>query len=284
MRKLIETLKKNKLTTAMGIVIVVLLAYMFLGTGASMSYEGAYKESSPMAYGMEMAVTSGETSRVMDQNVEDDRMVILSSSLGLEVSDIEDSFDDVTDAVLERGGYVSSSNIYKRNGYKSGYITVRVPKDEFYDVMSIVEDLGELESKTIRGDDVTEQFIDLEARLGNYKATEERYLELLDMAATVEEIVMIEDKLMDVRYQIEYLEGRIQYLENRVEMSTISINMNEPEPLSPDLDWHETFSDAVHGFFGMLQNIIVFVATWIPVAVLLAIGWIFYKKRKKVKK
>jgi len=122
-------------------------------------------------------------------------------------------------------------------------------------------------TESAQGQDVTEQFTDLEAQLRNAKAQEEEYLEILGQAETVEEILMVQSYLSSVRYTIESLEGRIQYLENRTSYSTISVAMSEEPTVripTKDFRFGATVSEAGQALVAILQNLAV-AAIWLVV-------------------
>jgi hypothetical protein len=117
------------------------------------------------------------------------------------------------------------------DGTKSGYVTIRVPADQYDITMATVKELAVVvERETSSAEDVTEQYIDLAARLKNAQAQETRYVEILDVAKTVEEILQIESALGNIRGYIESLQGQLNYLDSLTGFSTITISLSE-EPV-----------------------------------------------------
>jgi hypothetical protein len=105
---------------------------------------------------------------------------------------------------------------------------VRVPSDTFEDSVAAIKDLAvRVDRESINGQDVTEQYTDLEARLRSAQAQEEQYLVILDKAVTVQDILAVQQYLQNIRYEIESLQGQIDSLGNQTEYSTISVSLSE---------------------------------------------------------
>ena len=108
-------------------------------------------------------------------------------------------------------------------------MTVRVPQDQFFTALERIETLGEVQSKNVGSEDVSEQFIDLEARLRSTLREEESMLALLGRSVTVSEVLAIERELARVRSEIERLQGQLNFLERRVALATISVFLSPPQ-------------------------------------------------------
>jgi hypothetical protein len=149
--------------------------------------------------------------------------------MSLVVEDISQTVEDITQMSLAFGGYVVSSYISGEEEDMRGWITFRVPDDKFETALEQLRDMAvRVETEQTSSQDVTEEYIDLQARLGNAEATEQQYLALLDKAEEIEDILDIYDYLSRIRYEIEQLKGRIQYLEQTTSTSLIEVSL-EPE-------------------------------------------------------
>jgi hypothetical protein len=145
-----------------------------------------------------------------------------------------------------------------------------------------------VESESTDSQDVTEQYIDLEARLKNAEATESQYLALLDRATDVEDILKIYDSLSRVRSEIEQIKGRMQYLERTSSMSLISVRL-EPEASAKPLaraGWSvlEEFKSAIRGIviFGQwLGTVVIWLIIFVPLWVVIAGGIYYWRRRRK---
>ncbi len=220
------------------------------------------------------AVSSPNTESVSYEGkaVTPDRKIISTASLTIEVKNVQAAFNEIAKIVQANQGFISSSSTYDTAGRKKGQMTVRVPQKNFNPALEQVEALGTVKSKQISGQDVTEEFIDLGARLGNLKKQETRLAEILKNATTVKDVLEVERELERVRGEIERLTGRLNYLNQSVEMSTISVSASEPAPIGGQ-GWGITdaLSEAVTGFIDSVNGIIIFVGVILPVVVFIAI-------------
>jgi len=160
---------------------------------------------------------------------DEERMIVRSGEIRLVVEEISQAVEDITQMSLAFGGYVVSSQVYGDEEDMRGWITFRVPDDKFDTALTQLRDMAvRVESESTYSQDVTEEYIDLQARLGNAEATEQQYLALLDKAEEIEDILDIYDYLSRIRSEIEQLKGRIQYLEQTTSTSLIEVSL-EPE-------------------------------------------------------
>lgn len=207
-----------------------------------------------------------------EKTVSSDRKIVSTASLTMEVKNIQNALNEITKIVQANQGFISSSSTYDTGGRKNGQATVRVPQRNFYSTVEQIEALGTVKSKQVSGQDVTEEFIDLGARLDNLKKQETRLQEILKNATTVKDVLEVERELERVRGEIERLTGRLNYLNQSVEMSTISVSASEPAPIGGQ-GWGITdaLSEAVTGFIESVKGIIIFVGFILPVVVFIAV-------------
>ncbi len=212
-----------------------------------------------------------------------DRKIISTASLTIEVKSVQAAFDNIAKIVQANQGFISSSSTYDSGGRKNGQMTVRVPQKNFYSSIEQVEALGTVKSKQISGQDVTEEWIDLGARLGNLNKQETRLAEILKNATTVKDVLEVERELERVRGEIERLTGRLNYLNQSVEMSTITVSASEPAPIGGQ-GWGITdaLSEAVAGFIDSVKGVIIFTGFILPIAVFIAVIYVIalWIKRK----
>ncbi|MEA2075744.1 MAG: DUF4349 domain-containing protein [Euryarchaeota archaeon] len=216
-------------------------------------------------------------SQYMDTDTE--RKIIQSASLSIEVESFQASSDALIRIVERSDGFVSDSYSYVTDtGHKRGDIALRVPTDRFLSVIAEIEQIGTVKSKHASGEDVTEEYIDLTARLNNSKRQEKRLLEILDMAENVKEVLEVEHELERVRNDIERLTGSINYLDNRVEFATITVSLYEPEPITHSWGIRDTFRDAFEAFVSVIRGLIIFVGYALPILILVGLGWLVKSK------
>lgn len=208
-----------------------------------------------------------------------ERKIIQTASLSIEVEDFQLSSDSVIDIVERYNGFISDSHSYVTGtGRKEGRIAIRVPTDKFLAVIAEIEHVGTVKSKSTSGEDVTEDYIDFTARLNNSERQERRLLEILDMANNTKEVLEVEREIWRVRSEIERLTGRIKYLENRVELATVSVSLNEPEPITHSWGIRDALRAAFGGFVSVTRGLIILVGYALPILILVGLGWLVKSK------
>jgi len=214
-----------------------------------------------------------------------ERLVIYNAHVSLETNDIQGGLGKIRLLAEGYGGYVASSSRSTYGIQSRAEIAIRVPKDKFHAAVQEIESYGKVLDEGTTSEDITQQYIDLKARLNNLQKQEEQLHEILDMAKTVDEILKVESELARVRGEIDSLQGQINYLEGNVEMSLISVALTEPAPpfTPPGMDLGETFEIAIVGFFTVLRGMIILVVSLIPLAVVGVPAYYVYKRRKQKK-
>ena len=199
--------------------------------------------------------SAGQTAAEVDQKI------IKNGYLQLVVDKVSDAADQVGRIATARGGFVQSSSVTERgDGTYSGDVSVRVPVDTFDESMAEIKKLATLvKSETSTGQDVTEQYSDLQAQLRNAQAQEETYLAILKQAKTVSDTLQVQQQLGIIRGQIESLQGRIQYLTNATSYSTISVSLEEePAVRAPTKEFRivAIIKEATQALVAAVQNIV----------------------------
>ena len=157
------------------------------------------------------------------------RKIISSASVSLEVEVVEDAIDQVRAIAEGVGGFIEQLCSSGEPGHERANITVRVPQASFLTTLDRIEDLGKVRNRNLGTEDVSEQFIDLEARLKSSLREEESLLALLGKAGVVSEVLAIERELFRIRADIERFQGQLNFLERRVALSTITVSLSPPE-------------------------------------------------------
>ncbi len=266
----------NKILAILIIFIFVILA----GCISSQNYQMGGDDRSQFVSDLQYSGLGGKGSISIDAGGNangktiPERKVISTATLTIEVKSAQVAINDITNITLETGGFVSSSSISDiGNNRKNGHLTARVPQKSFYSTIEKIDALGTEKQRQVSGQDVTEEFIDLGARLENLQKQETRLREILKMATTVKDIIEVEHELERVRGEIESLTGRLNYLNQSVEMSTITVNIMEPAPITGD-GWgiSDALRDAVRGFIESVRGIIIFTGFIIPILIYLGIA------------
>lgn len=152
------------------------------------------------------------------------RQVIRNGSMQLTVESVTETFDQIRGAVEQAGGFVASSSFSGREDSQRARMTVRVPAAKFDQLIADLRNMAiEVDSISTGSEDVTGEFTDLEASLRNLKAVESQYLTLLGEAKEIGDILTVQDRLNDVRYEIERVQGRLNLIENQTSLATLEV-------------------------------------------------------------
>jgi hypothetical protein len=206
-----------------------------------------------------------------------ERKVIKNADLTLQTGDPEAALHKISALADAKGGFVVTSEVAQRgDGAKTVRVTARVPAAAFEAFLSEARAHAQrVLSEKQTGQDVTEEFIDLEARIKVQRETEARYLDFLKQAKNVEEALQVQSNLTVVRTEIERLEGRQRFLENQTSLSTINITL-QPEAtlavVAPSGFWHEVkdaFRDGLNAAAAIVLFLVRAVITLIPLALLI---------------
>lgn len=213
------------------------------------------------------------------------RKLIRNGSISFTTDDINESYKFITGVVGKYKGYISSEQTYNYDK-SSGYtITARVPAENFDKLLAEIANstnIKELEEKSISISDVTEEFIDVEARLKVKKESEQRLLDLLKQAKNVSEIAAINEQLTNMRADIESIEGRLKYLDNQVNYSTLEIRFSKKTRISGRFysEISNGFGEGWQIFLGLISLLSYL---WVIILVIILI-WrlvVFYRRRKR---
>ena len=207
--------------------------------------------------------------------------VVRTADLRVEVSKggFAGAFDRVASIATASGGFVSSSSTASHDGARSGELTVRVPADRFESVRQSLSGLGEVESQSIRGEDVSGQLVDYDARLKSLQAQESALLTLVGQAKEVGDVLRVQSTLFSVRQQIEQIQAQKANLEQQVSLATIQVSLFEPgapsfRPVGDDSpSLVRSFERAVDGMVAVVGGMIVVVGYLVPIAVLGLVVW-----------
>jgi len=159
------------------------------------------------------------------------RMIVRTAEIALVVNDVAMALDQVAELAEGLGGYVVSSTRWKEEETRLvGIITIRVPAEDFGMAMDALRGLAvDVTHEETSAQDVTEEYVDLSAKLQNLEATEEQLLRLMEKAEVVEDILKVQIELSRTRGEIEQTKGRMQYLERTSATSLIRVQLNQAE-------------------------------------------------------
>ncbi|MGE8342967.1 MAG: DUF4349 domain-containing protein [Flavobacterium sp.] len=216
-----------------------------------------------------------------------EQKIIKEATLRFETDNLENTFNQVQKAVSNNKARIINDSEGKDYGTVFRNLIVKVPSQNFDRFISDVsKGVSYFEVKNISAEDVTEQFIDLTSRLNTKKKLEERYLQILQKATKVSEILEIEKQISAIREEIEAKEGQLKYLESRVSESTITIEFYKTiaEKEGVKISYGSKLWNAVKsGFYTLSDLLISLLSAW-PFVILFVVFAYFIRRRLKRRK
>lgn len=231
-------------------------------------------------------VGTGESANAANNIIINQRKIIRNANISIEVDNFDVAYGKI-EYIISNVGYVQESKINKVKHYvdnkevlvTNGVIVIRVDSDKFSSVLKDIKGLGLLTDENIKTDDVTEKFFDVESRLRLLRYEESRLEEYLKKIEDPDTIFKTESRLTDIRHEIEQLTGTLNKLSDLVQLSTITINMQEKIPTSTSEPQKQTyigqlkdnFLESLQGVIEFLGNLLLVIVAALPFLVLFGI-------------
>ena len=212
--------------------------------------------------------------------------IIYSSEVTVETTEFDETIGKISGLVDSYGGWIESSSVSGTNYYqkargtastRNASYTMRIPSSRFNSLMDSLSDLGNIPYSHIYTENVTSQYIDAQARLKALTTQEARLLEMMELAETVEDVIIIEDRLTDLRYQIESIQSKLNNWDRRVSYSTVYLTVQEVREYTPEEKIDPTYGEellaalkkGVKNAGETLKDLLVFIIEVLPVLVIL---------------
>ncbi len=218
-----------------------------------------------------------------------ERKIIKTGDIRFRTSDLNQTRNAIAQAVQTFKGYVSEENQSGYNATSEMRLIVRIPAQSFDSLMSIITTHAiYFDSKIVNSQDVTEEFIDVSARLKTKKALENQYIDLLKKAHNIKDIMEIERELNNVRTEIESAEGRLRYLSNQVTFSTLNIAFYKESAHKVRQGFWSRLGDSfIEGWYSLLDFFVGLASLWAFLLAAIAVFWllrrIWLMRKKSIK-
>jgi len=201
------------------------------------------------AYNLEETIVENAEFDDSPSPVVQEQKIIKTANLKFETKNISETHQKIVSLARQHSGFIQKDNSGKNYGREYIRMTVRVPSGKFQLFLEgVSEDVGYFDQKQISQKDVTEEFVDINARLKAKRSLENRYLELLQKAKNVKEMLEIERNLSVIREEIEAKEGRLKFLQNKVSLSTFYIEFYKTsEVKSETISYGQKIANALKG-------------------------------------
>lgn len=220
-----------------------------------------------------------------------DKKVMKDGSLDIRVQNADEAAESIRQIAEAKGGSVEQSNFWRTtDDVKTGSVTVKVPVDKFDETFTELKKVATfIVSESVSGSDVTEQFIDLQARLKNKKAQEEALQNVLNKAEKVSDIIDVTRALGNVRAEIESLEGQIRYFNNQTDLAALTVLITEDTRVTPDGSFRpgqslaEAVSELLWSLGKIATGLMMFVIVALPIFLVFGlVFWIIFIVVRKI--
>lgn len=266
------------------------------------SNEYAEEELANVAENTSQTSDSDEAAEVPTEGavVSTNRMIIHQASLSVTVKELDKAQANIEQKVAHYGGYIVESNVYKEDDQtSSGNMVVRIPEKHFEKFLADAEgQAAKVIERSVTGQDVTEQYVDLQSRVKSKRAVEERLLSFMSNAQKTEDLLKISADLAKVQEEIEVMVGKMKYLENQTSFSTVELLMYENKVVVPEIEskelntWEKTkkqLATSTNSLLAAGSALVVFFIGNLPVLFILTliglgVYWFVRKKLRYVKK
>lgn len=213
-----------------------------------------------------------------------ERKIIKEGEISFETKDVNETKSSIAKTVQELNGYIAKDEVLDYSDKLEHRLSIRVPADKFDLLLSkISESTEKLDSKNISVLDVTEEYIDVDARLKTKRELEERYKQLLKQATKVEEILSIEKELGKQREEIESVEGRLRYLKDKISLSSLTVTYYQRT--NSAFGFSSKFGQAIkNGWNNLLGFCIGLTNLWAFILIGIFGVYVYMRKKSKRKK
>lgn len=270
--------------------------------------EFAYAEEPEWEYDGDYGFSPAEAPRAAAENdapTERPGKIIYSASVQVETTDFDGSLQKLEELVAQYGGWVESSSVNGSNyadrsrgnvSHRGASYTLRFPSERFDELMGALSVLGNVPYTHIYTENVTAQYYDVQARLTAYTAQEQRLLEMMELAETVEDVIILEDRLTEVRYRIESLQSSLNNWDRQVSYSTVYLDLSEVQAYTPEPQVQPSFGQrllsslraglrSLGNFFeGLLFALAEALPALLLIAVIALIAVLALKKSRKARR
>lgn len=263
------------------VLLALLLVLGLTGCGAKSTSNMMYSMDSAAAQEAPMEMASGSANALRSEGstqsgtLPENRKWIITVDMNVETEDLELLLSALEGSLAPLNGYVQDQSIYNGSTYSSrryrnANLTIRIPVEHVEQFTSQVQGFANVVSNNLRREDVTLTYVATESKVTALKTEETRLLELLAQAETMTDLLEIEGRLSDVRYELEHYATQLRTLDNQIDYATISLFAEEVKQYTPVEEptlWERItrgFSDSLDGLGESLQDLLVFIIVSIP--------------------
>lgn len=287
--RLISWIKRNKLSSLLlGLILIYLIWNYLTGSAVRPIYPPLPPQAGMPQYSSYSPSSRGSSELYLgNQN----RMVQKESNLSLLVSNVRDTAGAVVKKAEDLGGFMIQSNFSNPGEASNATVSVRVPSSSLNNYLNDLRKLSlRVVSENLSGNDITDQYTDIQARLATLNATKAKFEAIFDKASAIQDILDVQNKIIEIQAQIDNLKGQQQYMEKNTKNARITVYLSTDElalPYAPDVSWRPSvvFKNAVRSLIGTLRGVAsaliwigVYAVIWAPI---LIVSLLLIRKNKK---
>lgn len=291
MSKAVDWIKTHKLV----VILILVILYLIYQRNLSIPNYSLRQQSLSSDLSYKMPAVGGGSPDYASLNEAapapevKDRLIVKNSTLSLLVKNVENAQFEIIKKAESLKGYMVTSDLQDSEGIKSGYVVVRVPAAKLNEALDSFRRLAvKVASENLSGDDVTDQYVDIEARMKTLEKTKAKFEEILERATAVSDILEANREIINVQEQIDSLIGQKKYLAETARAAKITVYLSTDElslPISPKDRFRPTviFKEALRSLISTFQSLlgaviwlIVFTPIWLPTLLI----YRYFKRRK----
>lgn len=213
-----------------------------------------------------------------------DPRLIRNADLRVEVAALEPALDRVREIAAEQNGTVAGLELRAESGdSRTATVTVRVPEGRFDEALAALRTVGTIRSESVQAQDVTEEYVDLEAKRASLARQLDQYHRIMENTTGVDQVLKVQEEVERVQVELDRTEGRLRYLESRTDYSRITLRLEEPAPIAggalPSIV--EVLGAGVQGFFAVLAGLVILAITVVPLVLIGAAAWYLYRRYRR---
>lgn len=306
--KIIAWIKNNKLTTLLILVVLFLLFKKFSQRGIVPLTTDFISPGISSDEGVELGMPAQKFGQGLSRQIAPDyypqpeyppqaditdRKVITDSQLSLQVKEVRTAVDDISEFAVRQGGYMVNTSVSNPGEAPSGNITIRVPQTKLNETLSYLRNLSiKVVWENLSGTDVTDEYVDLDARIATLNQTKAKFEEIFTRATEISDILNIQREIINLQSQIDSYKGQQNYLDKSAQLTKITVYLSTDEfslPYAPSESWRPEviIKQAVRSLVVQLRKVgtwiiwlTVFSVVWVPVLLII----FYFKKRITAKR
>ncbi|MBO7252097.1 MAG: DUF4349 domain-containing protein [Oscillospiraceae bacterium] len=265
--------------------VILLLSLAACGASTSAKQEAEPAENAAAPVLMSAGATAADAAALRSDSgmgndpdtpsIPENRKWIITVDMNVETDNLDVLQDSLNETIAALGGYIENQSVYNgstyaNRRYRNASLTVRIPAENVDQFTQTMGGIANVVSNNLRREDVTLQYVDTEGRINALKTEEARLLELLASAQNMTDLLQIEARLSEVRYELESYTSRLNTLDNKINYATVNIYVEEVQEYTPTEEptlWAritQGLSNSAKGLVESLENLLVFLIVNIP--------------------